>query len=107
MVEQGPGAVGKMHYYERHLAGESALYARVFTEGLFGIRPTGLRSFTVDPRLPKGWDSMALRHVKAFGQDFDLVVSRAGEEIRVEISEGGRLVQARNLKAGASADFRF
>ncbi len=34
---------------EAHLAAESALYARIFTEGLFGITPTGLRSFDVRP----------------------------------------------------------
>lgn len=58
------------------LAAESALYCRVFTEGLFGIRPTGLHKFTVTPRLPEGWPSMALTHVHAFGGVFDLQVRR-------------------------------
>ena len=40
---------------QRHLSAESALYARIFTEGLFGIRPTGLHSISVTPRLPKDW----------------------------------------------------
>jgi hypothetical protein len=35
---------------QRHLAAESALYCRIFTEGLFGMRPTGLRSFALTPR---------------------------------------------------------
>jgi cellobiose phosphorylase len=58
------------------LAAESALYCRVFTEGLFGIRPTGLHDFTVTPRLPAGWPSMALTNVHAFGGVFDLRVQR-------------------------------
>ena len=45
---------------QRHLAAESALYCRIFTEGLFGIRPTGFRSFVTTPRLPDGWDRMRL-----------------------------------------------
>ncbi|MBC3872498.1 glucosidase family protein [Undibacterium flavidum] len=52
---------------QRHLSAESALYARTITEGLFGIEPTGLRSFTMTPRLPKAWPSMALKNIRAFG----------------------------------------
>ncbi|MYN19152.1 hypothetical protein GTP81_20580 [Rugamonas sp. FT107W] len=52
---------------QRHLSAESGLYARVMIEGLFGIEPTGLRSFSFAPRLPKGWPRMALRRIRAFG----------------------------------------
>ena len=41
---------------QRHLAAESSLYARIYTEGLFGIRPIGLKSFTVSARLPETWN---------------------------------------------------
>lgn len=67
----------------RHLSAESALYARVVIEGLFGIIPTGLSSFTCCPRLPKGWETMALRSIRAFNSCFDLVVSRCSEGIKV------------------------
>ena len=30
---------------QRHLSAESALYCRIVTEGIFGIRPTGFNSF--------------------------------------------------------------
>ena len=61
---------------QRHLSAESALYARIITEGLFGIRPTGLRSFSVTPRLPEGWPSMTLRRIHLAGECFDLEVLR-------------------------------
>ena len=61
---------------QRHLSGESGLYCRVITEGLFGIRPTGLRSFSLKVQMPSGWNDMALRHVKAFGNDFDIEAHR-------------------------------
>jgi len=61
---------------QRHLSAESALYARIITEGLFGIRPTGLRSFTVSPRLPAGWPSMTLRRIHLCGECLDLEVRR-------------------------------
>lgn len=38
---------------QRHLSAESGLYGRIITEGLFGIRPIGFKSFTLTPRLPQ------------------------------------------------------
>lgn len=61
---------------QRHLSAESGLYARVITEGLFGFEPTGFREFTLAPRLPTGWNSMCLRHIRAFASNFDLCVQR-------------------------------
>lgn len=49
---------------QRHLSAESGLYCRIITEGLFGIRPTGLRSFTITPRLPQSWSGMNLKKFK-------------------------------------------
>ncbi len=77
---------------QRHLSAESALYCRAITEGLFGITPTGLRRFTCAPRLPAGWDRMALRDVKAFGRSFDLVAEREEGGVRVAVEEGGQRV---------------
>ncbi|PTT02313.1 hypothetical protein DBR11_05260 [Pedobacter sp. HMWF019] len=65
---------------QRHLSAESGLYCRIFTEGLFGIRPTGFNSFSCTPRMPKGWDTYALRNVHSFGHIFDLEISRAGRD---------------------------
>lgn len=71
---------------QAHLSAESALYCRIFTEGLFGIRPTGLASFTLTPRLPAGWDRMSLRAVAAFGRVFDVEVSRSGDALRIRVT---------------------
>ena len=73
---------------QRHLSAESGLYCRVITEGLFGMRPTGLRSFTMNVSLPTGWNEMSLNHIRAFGSDFDLKVSRvSGDELKVTVTE--------------------
>ena len=92
---------------QRHLAAESALYCRIFTEGLFGIRPEGLRSFLATPRLPEGWDRMTLADVRAFGNVFDLVVTRAGGGLQVEARRGGRTVFSQRIDAGASVRIAF
>ena len=92
---------------QRHLAAESALYCRVYTEGLFGIRPSGLRAFTLTPRLPAGWPEMRLKSVRAFGRSFDISVRRVGEKQAVEVSSGGRTVFSRRLSDGETASVRF
>lgn len=61
---------------QRHLSAESGLYCRTFIEGLFGIRPTGFKSFNCTPRLPKDWKQMTLRNINAFDTVFDLKVER-------------------------------
>lgn len=71
---------------QRHLSAESGLYCRVFTEGLFGIRPTGFKSFTMNANLPRGWNNCTLRHCKAFGSDFDITLYRTSDgSVRVKI----------------------
>lgn len=74
---------------QQHLSSESGLYCRIVTEGIFGIRPTGLSSFDLTPSLPSDWDSASLRHIKAFGRDFDLEISRTyGDKLSVILSSG-------------------
>ena len=76
---------------QRHLSAESGLYCRIITEGLFGIRPTGFNSFNLTIQLPTAWNEMALRHVKAFGGDFDIEVKRKSEtQAEVFIKNAGK-----------------
>jgi len=91
---------------QRHLSAESGLYARVVTEGLFGIEATSLRSFTIAPRLPKGWPRMALRHMRAFGAGgngagIDIVTTRTqrGQHVQVRLDGKSLLDQAWDRKA--------
>ncbi len=85
---------------QAHLAAESALYCRIFTEGLFGIEPTGFRSFRCLPRLPEGWPYMALRRVMAFGGPLDVLAARKGEAIRVVVRRGPRALFDETRPAG-------
>lgn len=75
---------------QRHLSAESGLYGRIITEGMFGIRPTGFKSFNLTPRLPENWDKMALRKVKTCAADFDIEVERIKDgKIKVLVFENG------------------
>jgi hypothetical protein len=76
---------------QRHLSAESALYCRIYTEGFFGIRPTGFRAFTITPRLPDRWPAMKLSNVHAFGDTFDLSVTRAdGGKLKIDLTRDGK-----------------
>ena len=92
---------------QRHLSSESALYCRIFTEGLFGMRPSGLNSFSCTPRLPDGWPKMALRSVRAFNRNFDLVVERKGEGQLVTVLEKGKTIASHELAIGKAVEIKL
>lgn len=92
---------------QRHLSGESGLYCRIVTEGMFGIYPIGFKSFTLTPRLPKSWDKMALKHIKAFDSDFDIYVSREGKHIRVMIKSGSEVIRNVSYKEGTKLTIKL
>ena len=71
---------------QSHLSAESGLYCRIFTEGLFGINPTGFRSFTLLPRMPKNWDKTSLKNIKAFGSTFSISMKRVPQGIEVQVT---------------------
>lgn len=90
---------------QAHLAAESALYCRIFTEGLFGIKPTGLNQFSALPRLPKEWNEMSLHNIAAFGQMFDLMVWRQNDKIKMTLKIKGKIIQEQVGEEGQSLDF--
>ena len=93
---------------QRHLSAESGLYCRVVTEGLFGIRPVGLRSFELTPSMPAGWDRMRLRRIRAFGSDFDIeVVREAADRLCVTVARRGAAPQRHRIAAGETLTIRL
>jgi hypothetical protein len=85
---------------QRQLSAESGLYCRIFTEGLFGIRPTGLQSFIFTPRLPSSWPTMSLLHIRAFERDFNIVVERVGGKLKITVSDGEKKLVNKLIKDG-------
>lgn len=87
---------------QRHLSAESGLYGRIITEGIFGIRPVGFRSFQLTPRLPKEWNRMALRKICAFESNFDIEVERRDQKLNVIIKEGNKQITKKSINEGSS-----
>jgi hypothetical protein len=92
---------------QRHLSAESGLYCRIFTEGLFGIRPTGLHSFNFTPRLPSSWPSMSLKHIQAFDRDFDIIVNRDGKMLKVKVIDRKKTILTKLIKHGDVVEVKF
>jgi hypothetical protein len=92
---------------QRHLSAESGLYCRIFTEGIFGIRPTGLRTFTLTPHLPKEWNYMNLKNVNGFGSHFDIGIKRNNEKIEITITKEGKALLNKKIKNGDSIEIEL
>lgn len=87
---------------QRHLSAESGLYCRIFTEGLFGIRPVSLNSFTVTPQLPAEWNYMRLKKVHGFQKEFDVEAQRDSGRIRLTVKTGNTIVVDKLIVNGNS-----
>lgn len=92
---------------QRHLSAESGLYCRIFTEGLFGIRPVSLNGFTLTPQLPDSWDNMKMRNIHGFQQMFDVEVNRESNRIRVKITSYGNVIVNKLINDGESLYVNF
>ena len=92
---------------QSHLSAESALYCRIFVEGVFGIRPSALNAVDMTPRLPSSWNRMALREVRAFGRAFDVEVVREGTGTRVRVVPYGGAAIERVLPPGGTTSIVF
>jgi hypothetical protein len=79
-----------------------SLYPRVFTEGLFGIVPVGLKSFDCTPWLPAAWPKMSLYNLRAFGRSWNLVVEREGALQKVTVTSDKKTIFTATGPAGKS-----
>ncbi|WP_338289963.1 hypothetical protein [Luteolibacter sp. LG18] len=88
---------------QSHLAAESALYCRIFTEGVLGIRPTGLNKCLITPQLPAAWPQASLEKVRSSGRLWNLTVRRQGQDIEVTATDtaGKTIYQGRKPQGQA------
>jgi cellobiose phosphorylase len=83
-----------------HLSAESALYCRIFTEGILGFEPTGFGAFSLQPNLPAGWQTYRLKNIGAFGSPFDIEVIKKNGGQDVNVSVNRKIVWSKHIKAG-------
>ena len=73
---------------QRHLSAESALFARVITEGLCGITPVGLHKLSLSPSVPLELGWVKLKSIHAGGMCFDLKITRQANGHNIEVDHG-------------------
>ena len=92
---------------QRHLSAESGLCCRIITEGMFGIRPTGFKSFVLTPRLPAEWNQMSLNRIQAFGSVFDVEIKRTEKGLFVVVETDDKICCKKNIKDGMSLHIKL
>lgn len=78
-----------------HLAAESLLFARIITEGLFGLRAVGLKKLRIKPQLSEDCNKIALENVKLFSECFDITASADG----ISVFFDGKTYKTESLNA--------
>lgn len=84
---------------KRHLSGESALFARIVSEGIFGIVPESLTSFSFDPNICACLGDISLSRIHICGGIYDISVKdnnwqiyKNGQLIQSGVADGRRVV---------------
>ncbi|MES2829834.1 MAG: six-hairpin glycosidase-like protein [Bacteroidota bacterium] len=75
-----------------HLSAESALYCRIFSEGLLGLEPTGFNSFNLRPNLPAKWNNLELNNIMAFGTSLNIKLERRNDKLHILVSQDGKSI---------------
>ena len=90
-----------------HLSAESALYCRIFTEGILGIVPTGFNSFEMTPNIPDDWEYFNLKRIRAFDSNFDVKIFRKDNKLNVQIIKSGEIILEKKIKNGETISIKL
>lgn len=85
----------------RQLSAESILYARVFTEGMFGLTITGFGKFSITPAIPTNWKKVALRHLVLANMPIDIVIEENNLKV---LDKSGVVIKECNVVNGQKVD---
>lgn len=90
-----------------HLSAESALYCRIFTEGILGMIPTGFNSFSLQPSLPTEWNQFNITDIQAFDSDFDIKIKRLDNRLQITILQSGVSILEKTIRNGERITVRL
>lgn len=76
----------------KHLSAESALYCRIFLEGMLGVEPVSFSEFKIKSTLPEGWDFFDVERFYLFGQPLDISIRREREKLRLSVKTGEKQI---------------
>ena len=86
----------------RHLSAESALYCRIFTEGILGIELLGQDRFKITPQIPVSWNELSLTSCKILNRDLDFFIVKKNNNIHLAVSDKDRIIWDGYINFGKS-----
>ncbi|MEM9823771.1 MAG: glycosyl hydrolase family 65 protein, partial [Bacteroidota bacterium] len=69
----------------KHLSAESALYCRIFIEGMLGLEPINFDRIKIKPQLPENWDYLELKNMAFGGWQTDILIHRKGGKVHLKV----------------------
>lgn len=91
----------------RHLSAESALYCRIFIEGLLGFEQTGFRSFEITPGIPLGFNKYSIEKMFHSNIELSFTVQKEEEKIRIKIYNRDSLIYDKKTNPGQKISVKF
>jgi hypothetical protein len=91
----------------RHLSAESALYCRIFIEGLLSFEQTGFRSFVFKPTLPSGFNEFALNKIHLANTEISIKLKRSFTQVHVMIFEKDSLIFDKTVNSRQKVSMSF
>lgn len=91
-------------YGMRHLSAESALYCRIFTEGMLGVEPLGQNRFKITPQIPGSWNELSLTSCKILNRDLNFFIVKKNNNIHLTVSDKARIIWNGYIDIGKSLE---
>ena len=91
----------------KHLSAESALYCRIFIEGMLGIEPVGFNEFQINPNFPEDWEELSMTNMQLGGTTIDILCKRTKNNINITIKSFDKILYQGNVKNRESINFHL
>ena len=91
----------------KHLSAESALYCRIFLEGLLGIEAVSFSELKITPKLPDDWDYLELKSVYLFSKPYDIYISRENEKLKMTVKTDLKIIYDKLIKVNEEIYLNF
>ena len=91
----------------RHLSSESALYCRIYIEGLLGFEQTDFRSFVFKPTLPSSFNDFEINKIHLADTEISIKLKRSLGKIQVMIYKNESLIYNKTVNPGEKISIEF
>lgn len=91
----------------KHLSAESALYCRIFLEGILSFEQTAFDSFSIRPMLTENLSQFSLKNFYIGDDSFSVSLQLEKNKIKTRIYKNGKKIIDKKIKAGERLRVKF